>query len=311
MTDVVPDAHSGCYLAIPIHSVGSESLRKYPEWCLGFDSFRSGGSDVPDITIDPDEGVLSVINATNSPKTYYITVENCDRIIVNGGCDILSENKSRSGRDYVTFVVLAYPDTRVDLCRLEPNSRRRKKRLSYSALASVRISSDMQEYIERSPSGHWIALQVFPLVGSTFLCTQSSGGALTHFAHPSTYHAVDFRCPMGTPVVAIADSVVVDIRNDSSNSGVRVEDLFKWNSIILKTVEGELFVEYVHVRKDSFRFAVGDSVKTGDIICMSGAAGFCPEPHLHFEIHASGEPGSDSLELRWKGSPFFAGQSYP
>ena len=29
--------------------------------------------------------------------------------------------------------------------------------------------------------------------GPPFLCTQSAGGALTHFAHPSTFYAVDFR----------------------------------------------------------------------------------------------------------------------
>jgi hypothetical protein len=38
-----------------------------------------------------------------------------------------------------------------------------------------------------------------------------------------------------------------------------------------------LCIEYVHIRGGSARFAVGDRVRRGQIVCESGAAGFCPE----------------------------------
>lgn len=36
----------------------------------------------------------------------------------------------------------------------------------------------------------------YPAVGP-YLCTQGCCGALTHFT-PGTFHALDFRCPLGT-----------------------------------------------------------------------------------------------------------------
>eukprot|EP00966_Prymnesium_polylepis_P048716 1127704-Prymnesium_polylepis.1 len=44
----------------------------------------------------------------------------------------------------------------------------------------------------------------FPLAAAdrSYLCSQSAGGGLTHFAHPSTFHAIDLDAPVGTPVLA-------------------------------------------------------------------------------------------------------------
>jgi hypothetical protein len=39
-------------------------------------------------------------------------------------------------------------------------------------------------------------------------------------------------------------------------------------------------IEYVHIRGGSARVALGDRVRSGQIICESGAAGFCPEVHF-------------------------------
>lgn len=56
------------------------------------------------------------------------------------------------------------------------------------------------------------------------------------------------------------------------------------------------FVEYVHIKANSSRVQVGDTVKKGDILCLSGDVGLCPQPHLHLQIvnspgkHASTVP---------------------
>ncbi len=47
--------------------------------CAGLES----ASDAPDLTIDPDEGVLTVINASDTEKSYYVSTE-CDCFDGNG-----------------------------------------------------------------------------------------------------------------------------------------------------------------------------------------------------------------------------------
>ena len=45
-----------------------------------------------------------------------------------------------------------------------------------------------------------------------------------------------------------------------------------------------LLAEYVHILADSSLVEPGDRVVTGQPICASGGAGFCPTPHLHFQV---------------------------
>ena len=137
----------------------------------------------------------------------------------------------------------------------------------------------------------------FPLRGhrdggtpACFLCTQGCGGLLTHF-FPATQFAVDFQCAVGTPVVAVGAGVVTAVRDGSTATGCHCDNLYAWNSVTLRlhgsVSGGDVFVEYVHVQAGSMRVAVGDSVAKGQLLCLSGDAGFCPEPHLHLQAHRS------------------------
>lgn len=314
MTQVVHDAHIGCYIAVPVDNFEGDAL-KYPEWTFG--GTRNGRlpENTPDIAIDPDDGRITLMNTSVTAKTYFVTVSNSSRVVTSTGAEFALVRGLRD--DYVTFIALVYPGFSVGLCRLVPGVGSKKKRLSQSELARVQVSSDVQDFVQTPVSSDSFEIDVFPLAAgspsTSYLCTQSAGGALTHFAHPSTFYAVDFRCAIGTPIVAIFDGEVVEIRNDSTNSGVRVEDLFTWNSILIKSAGNSnvVFCEYVHVKKDSFKVSIGQRIHKGEILCESGVAGFCPEPHLHLEIHRDSIAGSPSVPMKWKGAPFEAGLSYP
>ena len=52
---------------------------------------------------------------------------------------------------------------------------------------------------------------------------------------------------MGTPVLALADGTVKEVRDSESASGIHVSNLFKWNSILLQLDNGS-FAEYVHIK---------------------------------------------------------------
>lgn len=45
-----------------------------------------------------------------------------------------------------------------------------------------------------------------------------------------------------------------------------------------------LLAEYVHVLAGSALVSVGDRVASGQQLCASGDAGFCPSPHLHLQL---------------------------
>ncbi len=305
MANVVKDAHKACYLSIP------DGSGEYPAWIIGVERFQEAGAEVPDISIDPDDGTLSVINVSNSPRSYFVTVENCAAIIDGVGTDIVKQ----CNRDYVTFVVLVNGGYILDLVQLVPKGPR--KRFSQN-LPSISVSSDIQDYVPlelRPPVSAPIDIDQFPLksdglTNSQFLCTQGEGGALTHFAHAGTFYAVGFRCPISTPIVAVFRGKVKYIRNDTMESGVHVRHLFVWNSVMIESLDGSYFAEYVHVQKDSFQVSVGDVVEKGTVLCLSGDSGFCPEPHLHFEVHCSDKPDSPSIPILYRGNKFSAGEYY-
>ena len=132
----------------------------------------------------------------------------------------------------------------------------------------------------------------FPLEPSRpYLCSQGVNGRLSHFAHASTRYAIDLDCPLGTPVLAVADGTVHAVRDGAPAGGVDVSLLFSYNALSLRLEDDgegiEGVVEYVHFRAGSVRVAAGERVRRGQILCESGQAGFCPTPHLHIEAHRS------------------------
>ena len=102
--------------------------------------------------------------------------------------------------------------------------------------------------------------------------------------HPITgkrtfHHGVDVALPVGTPLTAPADGVVVKKGNGPSG-GV---------TLILKHEENRHTV-YYHLQKPS-HLAKGATVKRGDLIAYSGNTGASTGPHLHWELRKSARWG--------------------
>ena len=53
------------------------------------------------------------------------------------------------------------------------------------------------------------------------------------------YHAIDFRCEVGTPIVAGANGIVTDVRNNAQDqsTGISASNLYSWNSIQICVTE--------------------------------------------------------------------------
>ena len=144
-----------------------------------------------------------------------------------------------------------------------------------------------------------ITFAQFPLAGAgPFLCTQGCGGKMTHFFKES-HHAIDLRCPVGTPLLALADGVVTEVTEESHVSGIHCLNLCEWNSISIAGAGG-ITVEYVHIHPHSTTVKVGDAVKAGTVVAMSGSIGFAPEPHVHIEVHNTDDLRGPSVKFYLK-----------
>ncbi len=133
----------------------------------------------------------------------------------------------------------------------------------------------------RTPEQYWSGPFSMPLNGqiritsyfATRRCYNCPDGST-----PTTYHGgMDMAASIGTPVRAPADGKVVfaGALSDRGNTiildhGLGVYSLMGHNSKLIATV--------------------GQMVRKGDVISLSGNSGLSTGPHLHWELHVSGPP---------------------
>ena len=293
ISNFVADAGPGCYIARRDLS---------PSWLIEWedvDPEEFKGEEVPDVAIDTEEQTLSLCNVDLADKIAYITVFETTIRGANGDELPLGLSTSSDGKTTrcATFIVLCPPRTFVHLCFLDPSDR---------DITDIRIESHVQQWEKHpNPKDEHPQRLGFPLQGGPYLCTQGEDGELTHF-FSGNLHAIDFRCPVGTLLLAVADGIVLEAKDSSTLTGIEVMNLFEWNSIILRLDEGKhsgqfngpLYVEYVHIRKALVN--AGDRVRRGQIIGETGSVGFSPEPHLHFSAFRSPEPTAPTVRVRFE-----------
>ncbi|MDB6022663.1 MAG: Peptidase [Pedosphaera sp.] len=117
--------------------------------------------------------------------------------------------------------------------------------------------------------------------GKSFRVTQGYHGTFSHTG-PDEY-AIDWKMPVGTPVHAARGGVVVKAKDDSDVGGPDRKYEDRANCVLIQHADGTIGI-YAHLMKSGCRVKVGDTVKTGDVIALSGNTGFTSGPHLHFSV---------------------------
>lgn len=126
--------------------------------------------------------------------------------------------------------------------------------------------------------------------GTKRLLVQGFHGNKTHNNEQNEF-ALDFDMPIGTPVTAARDGVVIEIKEDSNAGGTGSFYEDKANYITIYHNDGS-FSYYVHLKKDGSLVKIGDKVAAGQIIGYSGNTGYSSGPHLHFTIRIATKEGS-------------------
>lgn len=113
--------------------------------------------------------------------------------------------------------------------------------------------------------------------GSHFISPAHQGGLL---------HSIDFYVEEGTKVRAPANGTVLNIKEDSDTHGLTKEYWELGNFILLECADGE-YVSLEHMQHNfatRLKVKVGDRVREGSIIALSGVTGFAEFPHVHMEV---------------------------
>jgi len=346
-------ADLGCHIA-NVARCRVEAMRKNP-WLLGLEPFDPNDYDPEDIEHIPEvamndgeedeygdcEMSLTLTNIKDTTSILFVTVYDVDlcgadgKILTSGWAYTTTAKNTATQRKCTTFIVLCPPQTFVHLVTLVPNQTLGSdmERIPITSWSQIEIESDVQQWsFHPNVKDEHPHLLHFPFHGNeeevvnedqatkSYQCSQSENGNLTHFFH-GNYHAIDFSCPIGTPLYSATKGIVVEVNDDGGGghnqnktttneecdeiievSGIAARNLFYWNSIMIQSTEVDasdpLFIEYVHIQTNSCAVKVGDSVERGQFICRSGSVGFSPEPHLHLAAYRSN--GTDAATVRVK-----------
>ncbi|SNR86919.1 Peptidase family M23 [Geodermatophilus saharensis] len=132
------------------------------------------------------------------------------------------------------------------------------------AEAAVRLSELAASRAAREPE------TVLPTSGRMTTCFCMRWGSM--------HYGIDLAAPLGTPIFAATDGVVLRAGRASGYG----------NAVYIQDADGNVHV-YGHMRY--YDVAAGDIVHAGDQIAKVGNEGQSTGPHLHYEIHRGGMTG--------------------
>jgi murein DD-endopeptidase MepM/ murein hydrolase activator NlpD len=135
--------------------------------------------------------------------------------------------------------------------------------------------------------------------GLSFMFIQAPGGRITTHFTQATLHAVDIGMPVGMPVLAARAGVVEAV--DASQGADALGDplSYEGNFVRVRHADGTAAI-YAHLRHQGVAVAVGQAVRSGQLLGYSGASGDVLEAQLHFAVTRE----EDSLPFRfYVGSP--------
>jgi murein DD-endopeptidase MepM/ murein hydrolase activator NlpD len=121
----------------------------------------------------------------------------------------------------------------------------------------------------------------YPVEDGQDLVTQGYGTtSFSKNGYKGQWHnGVDFGVPIGTPVLAAEDGVVIGVAN---------EDLYcprgAYGKFVAINHDNNLSTLYGHLSRQIV--SNGDRVKRGQVIGYSGKTGYATGPHVHFGVYA-------------------------
>lgn len=107
-----------------------------------------------------------------------------------------------------------------------------------------------------------------------------------HKTHESMRYCVDFALSIGTPIRAVANGVVIERESRFSRAYAvpSYKNCARANYVTIRHHDGRSSY-YVHLKWRSVKVRVGQKVRQGQVIALSGDTGYAAYPHLHFGLY--------------------------
>ena len=271
--NAVPEAFPGCHVVhdpdIPPWVLEDRSEPFDPE---EFGLTPENEDLMPQISIDPDSRIMCLTNHSHTHRrSFFLTLGH--RLQGRGGAPLSTGHwRDAEGKRHecTTVIAVLRPRRILEICTVDPaplkhgrggdamdksghggNAGGARAAASsscvasaldlYSTISDIEYTADLGD-VQHNQQSHAgapvdelrpVSLP-FPLGGAgPFLCSQGACGCFTHF-YTGTQHAVDLSCPVGTPVLAVGDGTVVEVKDSTTVGGIHASHLFEWNSIMLR-----------------------------------------------------------------------------
>lgn len=105
------------------------------------------------------------------------------------------------------------------------------------------------------------------------------------------FYAWDFVMAIGTQILAARPGVVIELEQSYSTVGLR------GNYILIRHNDGSV-AGYFHIQHHGALAKVGDSIRQGQPIALSGMTGQTTLPHLHFVVFNSEQTASIPISFQ-------------
>ncbi|NHH99646.1 M23 family metallopeptidase [Oceanimonas sp. MB9] len=190
--------------------------------------------------------------------------------------------------------------------RNQVDSDHRVQKIAGSTIVSPRVKA-WKEYRNQAAPVVVGAVNMSPPVSGTFRISQGFNGDFSHNKASNRY-ALDIALPVGTPLLATADGVVVAAVDHHVGGGLAARYRGKSNHLRLRHNDGTMTL-YAHLDTHSLTVKKGDRVRAGQVVAASGHTGYSSGPHLHLAVQVNNKGRLESIPFTLNGRVPATGQT--
>jgi murein DD-endopeptidase MepM/ murein hydrolase activator NlpD len=141
---------------------------------------------------------------------------------------------------------------------------------------------------------------LYPLQSGSVHVEQGYGGSYSHSDAQNRY-AVDFGADIGTGVIAARAGTVMQVEGDFERGGLNAEKYAGRANFVRIVHDDGTMALYAHLKLDGVLVRVGQRVRKGQVIGLSGNTGYTSGPHLHFVVQVNRGMKLESIPFRMFG----------